>query len=229
MFLPDDLTQAELFLYYNMTEGLQNIILSEFNRKLSYSVGLGIKYGIYGGDYEEYKFFYAAYVCASFSVISYDANSELWQDGIFDCQKPNDHVDEMSKQGQSRSPKYIASTKGAEYLAVIKMVLTGDNVNASALTVSELSNYLNGFNDTEDLNTTSTQRRLEDEKEKPLTQLQQLFVDYTENCMETDNELQDELMDINNEAQRKEGEDGYLTCTDFVGLDLQARGAEFKS
>ena len=123
-------------------------------------------------------------------VILYDTNAELWQDGSFDCQMQLI----MWKKGATRSEsnrKFIASTKGAKYVAVIIMVLTGDSSNASIWTVSELSNYINGNFCS---NSTSTRKRH--------------YLQYYK--FENDSNLWTVL----------EAYGGGETCTDFVGSEL---------
>ena len=209
--------QLELFMYYNMDEELHNVIPSVFNEKLAYAVILGIKYGAYNQNKEEYKFLYASYICASFTVTSYDKNSPSWE-SMFDCDEAKDYAAEFNA---GDNPDYQPETKNADYLSIIKVILTGDDEEDAADRIDALRDLLNK-NATKTnvtaINGTATRRRLSVEGFDG-------FKQWTEGCMETginidSNMMMQELVDINEKAGLSEGSDDYETCEGYLGLDL---------
>eukprot|EP00485_Elphidium_margaritaceum_P016189 CAMPEP_0202732606 /NCGR_PEP_ID=MMETSP1385-20130828/187748_1 /ASSEMBLY_ACC=CAM_ASM_000861 /TAXON_ID=933848 /ORGANISM="Elphidium margaritaceum" /LENGTH=929 /DNA_ID=CAMNT_0049398929 /DNA_START=243 /DNA_END=3032 /DNA_ORIENTATION=+ len=225
-----------------MSEQFTNIILSEFNRKLAYAVDLGVQYAIYNNSYEQYKFLYGEYVCVSFTLVSYDVKDRDW-DTRYDCESPVNYAEELGKPDNQKIDVYKPITKEAQYLAVIEVVLTGDDKNDSRAKVDELSEALNGASitnetaisgDSDDgddnggetasgckmmVNTNAEED--EDEADNDgqrrrrrfLSIMQESFTQIVEYCMMTSDALSDELSTY-------PLADTSLDCSGYIGLDL---------
>ena len=176
-----------------MEESLADIIVLEFNSKLSYAVLLALKYGIYGNVEPRYKFMVAAYVCVSFTVTSFDTTSADWMD-MFDCTEPTDYAAEMSLR--DLDDRYDPTTKGADYLAVIKIVFSGDNSTDIQQRIDDVQTLL----DDDPLNDTAS---VVDTESDPGT----LFRRYVEQCMTTNASFEAMLPK-------------YESCDGFLGLNL---------
>ena len=121
------------------------------NRKLSYAVHLAIKYSSYNNSYQEYKFLHDEYICASFNIISPETEDWEW---YHDCKKPHNYQEEMNlPDNDANKKRYKPELKRAQYLAIIKIVLTGDNRTWSDFKVDELTEALQ--KDPEDIQTTT--------------------------------------------------------------------------
>ena len=154
--------QFELYIYYDLDLDMSDIILSLFNEKLALATRLAIQYGPYRNDEEQYRFIHASYCCVSFTVISFDDSADGWEEQIFDCQDFQD-VDPQNHEEWDPTTKGV---DGADYLAIVKVVLSGNDEEDSGSRATELTDILANPNMTDvDVAT---------------------FIDYTERCMQGD-------------------------------------------
>ena len=193
-------TQTELFMYYNMEKELKDVILTVFNEKIAFATELAIKHAAYNNSFEKYKFIYQTYTCAAFTIYSFDGNvfaadpySELINCDIYKSALSN---------GQSSDNRYDPATKSADYLSILKVVLTGDDDDDSENKAKELEQLLdfNGTNAT----TTATQRRLQTANNETEPVDFKIFKSVIDECMKGDY-----------------GEPKDQTCSGFLGLNLE--------
>lgn len=173
---------------------MSDVILSLFNEKLALAARLAVRYGPYQNDEEQYRFIYASYCCASFTVTTFDEKADYWESDIFDCDDFEDITDPQSEvEAQAWDPS--SKGEGADYLAIVKVVLTGDNEEDGAKKVDKLTAMLNR-NET---NTTMGADR------RRLIEFADEFMNYTEICMKGDVEGYD---------------DDFYNCSTYLGLNL---------
>ena len=199
----------ELFLYYNLPSvDKSEIILSVFNEKLSFATEVAIRHGVFNDDENQYKFVFRTYTCVCFTVSSFDKNAEDWDSDLFDCAESADAL-----QQSTRPKEYEPVTQGAQYLGLVKVVFSGNDLEDSAEKVTALSSLLQPATNASGTNSTATRRLLSEDSSDEETALPTAiaaFIDFCEQCMNS--------------------EPGFLEhieagCDDFLGLDLD----DFKS
>ena len=175
-----------------MTEGLHNIILTVFNEKIAFATELAIRYGPYSNEHEQYKFIYDTYTCAAFTISSFD--ERVFQaDQEYESYDCDEHKSQL-KGSQISDPRYKPESKGAQYLSILKVILTGNDEQTSQEKVTQLTKSLNFTKENNQNSTENGQnsRRLVDFH---------TFKDVLERCMQGD-----------------ESEDPK--CGQFLGLNL---------
>ena len=178
-----------------MSEGISDIVLPVFNDKIAYATRIGIKYGAYLANKELYKFIQDAYTCVAFNIFSFDGQNE---NEMFDC----DEIEDDIKKSENEAPEYYPKFNSAQYLAIVKIIMTGNDDLDSAKKVANLTALLQPKpveSDDSDQNSEEIETRRLFSKD-PVND----FMKFTEQCM--NEELDDESL----------GSDE--TCKGYLGL-----------
>ena len=183
----------QLLIYYTMGEDKSEISLAEFNRKLSFATAMGIRFGAYDDEREKYRFVHGNYTCVAFTVSSFKLNQDdaNWDKARFSCDAEVAELEE-----------YDPVARGAQYLAIVKVMMAGDDAADSQRKVTQLTNMLNSSVVDANLSLTASARRLSEARTDA-------FIGYCERCMNS------EPIDPDVDAE----------CNSFLGLDLD----DFKS
>ena len=151
-----------------MTRSLNNIYLAEFNRKLRMATFLGINNGTYNNQLNQTKFIHTTYTCASFSISTFDSKDDEWDNERFKCENSKDgkYADQLRKSDENKDDKYNAIVQRAQYLAIVKVILTGDDLTVSKNKSESLTKWF--------------------EENEAITNQSNSFIRYAENCMNSE-------------------------------------------